>query len=378
VIPCTDVVDWGGDHDACFAAMMWIKNNGFEAPYEMYYAEFGLNSSSTLGEIQGFLYENEQKNCPMPCHKENVSASSNLTFEDRDLASSYTSSLVAVLSAATNVERRQAIRDTFYEAQLGDASVLRFFVCEEIPTDSDEGQSDVLIVPCDEGIYGGYLARKTKNILNVFNSDYDRSLLILLEDDTFVAWRRLQSFFEGIAPIQNPVRYFNAYMGVPYGAGHPVNRIPESSLFQPRDVYPNETYPMYMDRSFTVLGRELVRQIVGTGLSERLQLRNRDAALGVWVDRLKQDGVDVRYVSIPGLHSIGDGTWLGCNRTWAEFPFLIQHGMEPQDIKCLGKADAEEDPSAPIEPCFPACKDVMPIIEDSMEVDKKSLGPADR
>eukprot|EP00401_Gymnodinium_catenatum_P063914 CAMPEP_0117480962 /NCGR_PEP_ID=MMETSP0784-20121206/12659_1 /TAXON_ID=39447 /ORGANISM="" /LENGTH=642 /DNA_ID=CAMNT_0005275413 /DNA_START=32 /DNA_END=1960 /DNA_ORIENTATION=+ len=381
---CANVVDGSmSEYEKCFDAMEWIRINGFVAPYFKYYSEFGLSEESPWRDFQMYLHSLGKNKCPMPCPVETPAPTPQPTpeptFAPTARTSLLTSSLVSVLSAVGNVDRREAIRKSFEQADLGDELILRFILCENVPWESDEDSSDVVVVSCEDGDHSSFLTKKTKEVLNVFNTRYaKRSLLIITEDDTFVAWRRLQLFLQALSPNSNPVRYYNGYMGVMVGAGHPVNRIPTSDFYQPASAFADNTYPMHMEGSFTVLGKELVRQILEFGIANRYPLNNREAAVGVWVDKLKQEGTEVKYIGIPGTHSVGEEQYLGCNKTWGEYPYFVQHSMEPKELECLSEADHKNDRSRPIEPCFPGCKDVIPFVADKMATDEKSLGPADR
>merc|ERR1719329_1100648 len=91
------------------------------------------------------------------------------------------------------------------------------------------------------------------------------------------------------------------YMGIKGPMTMSVNRDVNTPWYQPKELYPNETYPLFMEGgSGYILGRGLVRDIVEDGVADDNILSNEDQATGVWVNALKLRGEPVDYVSVPG------------------------------------------------------------------------------
>jgi len=263
--------------------------------------------------------------------------------------------LVFVFSDAGNAEQREAIRRAFRRGGLGRAFVLRFSLCGNPPSDSDESKGDLVVVSCTSSSGAPSTAKGTTEAMRIFDRNYGgRALLVLMEDDTFVAWRRLRLYLRGLAGVPTS----GMYMAVAQDAGQPVNKMPLSASQLPENVYPSMSYPVHPEGSFVVLGRSIVRQILSSDVAERYPLHDRERAIGLWVDTLRRSGADVKYFSIPGLRKFGGAFDNSCERTWSNFPFLVQHGLVPSELTCLATLDVQGDPTRSIAPCFRACTKV--------------------
>mmetsp|Transcript_82454 Transcript_82454/g.229810 ORF Transcript_82454/g.229810 Transcript_82454/m.229810 type:complete len:638 (+) Transcript_82454:75-1988(+) len=324
------------------------------AATEAYQALADVEQASGEAEIASVAYRTfvDDKDTDAAA-QETVVAHGARALSDADAVVFNPSALVCVFSKPDHVDQRSAIRASFQKAGLGSTFVMRFVLCES-GAESFE-HDDIIVTPCDEVDKPGLVS-----VMNAFQTDYARrSLLIMLEDDTFVAWNRFKRFLNTLAVSQKmPLAAWGnyAYMGVEHGAGDPIDRVAWHWL---QDVYPNGKYPTYMEGSLVVLGRGLVTEILDKELSEQYALPSIDQAIGVWMDMLQRAGVPVKYINIPGRRRAEEGTYSVCYLTWAGYPFLVHHGLKPDDSTCLAKADTDNVGDRRIDGCFSDCQRVL-------------------
>lgn len=265
---------------------------------------------------------------------------------------------VAVFTARTSVVRRRLVRDMWARASkiTGDRIMAKFVVC-----DGDDGRQhellgearafeDLLFLDCQEGYNRTMLTKKLFVAMRAYTELFaDKQLFMKVDDDTFVAWKRL---IRVLARKSSPV----AYMGIPSPEGKKVNREPGSIWYQPYETYPNKTYPMNMEGGpGYVLGRDLVRAMLDTGIAARnLGLSNEDQACGIWVRMLQHTGVHVNVVALTGTDGYKP-EYDVCSGKWGDYPFLLHHKLEGEVISCLADVDAENDADMNIDDCFFIC-----------------------
>jgi len=269
------------------------------------------------------------------------------------------SMFVAVFSARENFARRHSIRNSMRNAgnQSQGRILARFVVClnddgarPAIQKESAEFD-DLLFLPCEEGLGRTLLTKKLLSTIRVYHREYafERALFMRVDDDTFVAWKRLQNFLRA-----HEGSLENAYMGVTVPAGHFVNRDSTSPWYQPESSYPAKWYPIYMEKGpGYILGRALVARILEEGIADANILSNEDQACGVWVSKAKQKhDVPVSYVTLPGTHNYKPLVSDSQRRTWGDYPFLLHHQLNGDVISCLASVDSQGQTDAMIEHCF--------------------------
>eukprot|EP00927_Polykrikos_kofoidii_P051719 TRINITY_DN45506_c0_g1_i1.p1 TRINITY_DN45506_c0_g1~~TRINITY_DN45506_c0_g1_i1.p1 ORF type:complete len:328 (+),score=53.04 TRINITY_DN45506_c0_g1_i1:69-986(+) len=270
---------------------------------------------------------------------------------------------VSVLSKRDNFVRRAALRRSWKASEAASVFLLKFTLCLGDDTASD-GVSDefttfgdLLLLECQDGAFGGQLTHRTRLVMNHYHQFYDNRMFFMqVEDDSFVAWRRLgRRLGHELATFPDHVNM--SYMGVLTPERITAVRDPSSPWFQPEEAYGAETYPLYMERAGYILGQDLVGEIVRSGLAKDRRLSNQEQAMGVWVGMLKNRGHRIRFVKLSGWQSQEDASPLApCYRTWKEYPFLFHHGLDVKDRECLARADAFDKDDFSIEDCLPGCK----------------------
>lgn len=271
---------------------------------------------------------------------------------------------VAVFTQRRTTEaQRNTIRHMWKEIAGGHESICyKFALCEaaDLATSNlsaeNERHGDLLMLQCEEGYAQGLLTRKVIAVMNAFVDNtgdpcLSRSFLMKTDDDTFVAGNRLQGRLSQWA--QHYGQY--SYIGVPIGGGavgYPI-RDPTNKWYEPIEVYPEETFPaaMYGGPGY-IIGKALVREIVGAHIADTNVLWNEDRAVGVWVKKTEQDhGVNVNRIAIPGTNGFGWDTPVYSGR-WGDYPYVLAHHLRGEAIQCLTQIDLANNADIRIDHCF--------------------------
>lgn len=265
---------------------------------------------------------------------------------------------IGVFSRRTASVQRSLVRDMWLRAASSSGSVtVKFAICDNSDDLSlnllheDAIHGDILLLNCTEGYGEGALTRKVLAMMRAFMSDAggpERQLFMKVDDDTFVSWSGLPDFLETHA-------HSMAYMGVPIDKAVPCRN--ESYLwYEPYSTFNGTYFPKAMaGGSGYILGRELVHQIVSTGIAERNLLWNEDRAVGVWVGALQAQGAKVDFVSIPGVDGWWKWDWRRPTKnwaTWGDYKALVHHGLRGETIACLAISDWVSDPNRRMDACF--------------------------
>jgi len=232
---------------------------------------------------------------------------------------------------------------------------------------------DLLFLKCNEGSNWGFVARKSYAAMKVYDGFFSRNfpLLMQVEDDTFVSWRRFRAFLAnqniGWKKKFKNTTIASSYMGVPTAERRTVDRNPDSLEYQPSDIYQAETYPIYMQRFGFILGKDVVSAIVEQGVADARPMANADSAIGVWVDMVKKRKLPVKFVKLQGrlIEDITHEPHM-CG-AWKDYPFLLQHGLNEKEILCLTGIEVENRDDQQLSECFAEyCKQVKEKAADGL------------
>jgi len=219
--------------------------------------------------------------------------------------------------------------------------------------EESDAYNDLLFLNCDEGYGDGALTRKTLAAMQAFrDSGYQQQLFMKVDDDTFVARRRLCAAVQHAAADVPSVE--SSYMGVVTGGNPAVPAKPHrertSPFFEPTTVYPNATYPPSMEGGpGYILGRGLLRQILESGAPQRHMLWVEDKAVGVWVHDIEEKGGSVNWASIAGTD--GYSRWKDTG-TWGDYPYVLRHHLSEQEVACMTGIALENNPNRLVDGCF--------------------------
>lgn len=263
---------------------------------------------------------------------------------------------IAVFSRRAAATRRALVRHMWQQvAESGPEVVVRFALCDVSDTlDTDlqkesEEFEDLLMLPCAEGYGHGALTQKVLASMTHFRNMYPNfNYFMKVDDDTFIAWERFYRFLAQRASS-------SSYIGVPIDGGIPC-RNASFRWYEPYSTFNDTYFPKGMagGPGYT-FGKELVEEILDTGIGHANVLWNEDRAAGVWVDKLTKQGRSVKFVEVPGI----DGWWSWDWRhpmknwaTWADYPYILHHGLHGESIACLALADKVGDPWRQVNNCF--------------------------
>jgi len=220
--------------------------------------------------------------------------------------------------------------------------------------EEEDANNDMLFLNCDEGYGEGALTRKTLAAMQAFrDGGYQQQLFMKVDDDTFVARRRLCAAVQQAAPDSPSME--TSYMGVVTG-GDPAkpakpHREKTSPFFEPSAVYPNATYPPSMEGGpGYILGRGLLRRILDSKAPERHMLWVEDKAVGVWVHDVEESGGDVKWVSLAGTD--GYTRWRDSG-SWGEYPYVLRHHLTEKQVACMTDIALTDNPDRSVNGCFP-------------------------
>lgn len=287
---------------------------------------------------------------------------------------------VAAFSSKDSRGRRRALRKSLQQSgtTVARSTRLRFFLCgkksgpawhwahthklaknpslqdQELHQEAVE-HKDIVLLGCEDGTVSTLLTKKLALTLQAYQQETeqrhesdDPPMFVKVTDDTFVAWHRLR---RSLSSRHGEERDF-AYLGVSVNAGHFVNRDPKSPWYQPEDIYPNKSYPCYMEAApGYVLGGALVHSMLQGRFPQEHILSNEDQALGVWVDGARRHGAHVAFGALLGAdeHKLRAAPR---PRTWGEYKFVLHHSMKTDAIECLARADAKNESSEALGGCF--------------------------
>merc|ERR1719433_279123 len=174
------------------------------------------------------------------------------------------------------------------------------------------------------------------------------SLFMKIDDDTFVAWKRMLPFLKRRA-------HRNAYVGVPIGTGKPC-RNESMRWYEPFENFAEDEFPTAMaGGAGYAVGRTLVEHIMNEGIADKNVLYNEDRAVGVWVRAAERNGVPSEHVAFKGVDGFWGWDWRHPTenwQTWGSYPLLVHHGLEASTIKCLAHVDNANNASKPVDSCF--------------------------
>mmetsp|Transcript_28248 Transcript_28248/g.52046 ORF Transcript_28248/g.52046 Transcript_28248/m.52046 type:complete len:386 (-) Transcript_28248:6-1163(-) len=272
---------------------------------------------------------------------------------------------VAVLTARSYpIGRRDAIRDLWKEVDDDTGfACTRFVICIAGMNETEETSwlaesqqfGDILFLPCDEGYAGGLLTKKLIALMKNFRHSSDqclkRPLMMKVDDDTFVNGHK---FRKGVREVVQQFGTDNIYAGVqqPDVPAPIVFRDPDHSWYEPLSAWPEKYYPpsMFGGPGY-VLSRNLIEKMLDEQVAESHVLYNEDKAVGAWVHLLKKRGTTINFVNIKGINGYRKAEWVRSG-FWKDYPFILQHYVSPELIRCMTRLDRLNMDYALLDPCF--------------------------
>jgi len=264
----------------------------------------------------------------LPMTRKNQPAQ-NLQFTDRARRqpplddNSTISVFVAVLSAASYYDQRQAVRNSWFldPAVISGKVAVRFFVGHSHDAnvaahlaEEHRKYGDIIQIQAPETYLN--VCFKTFAMVETMLTHTTAKYLLKCDDDTFLRLDRLLPLMESTAaPF---------YMGIITGPTT-TDRDPRNRYFVSRAVYASELTPVYAHGPGYAISRDVaehISQAVASGAIHMLPVE--DVAMGYWVEHARSSGMPVNFVSSE-LFAIG-----GCRETWYN-----AHFIDPKRMLCM-------------------------------------------
>jgi len=278
---------------------------------------------------------------------------------------------VAVLTTPEAVSRRDDIRVMWRAAHEDWGNVVaRFALCklqkdgtdmnnEAIQAENMTNQ-DIMLIDCQEGYADGALTKKVRAAMTNFVTERPEfTFFMKVDDDTFVSTRRVCDLFtwRRDADKNNLAAYFGVFAEGPHEAvdgEHRPIRDPTSPWYESFEVFPEDAYPVSAKGGpGYILSRDLVEPIIEQGIAESNELNNEDKAVGVWVDKLVQQGQQIDIVNLVGTDGYEEHKEsYNTTGSYKSYRLAVHHHLSGAQIGCLNKVDRLKDPLAPIDECF--------------------------
>ncbi|XP_078163476.1 beta-1,3-galactosyltransferase GALT1-like [Carex rostrata] len=232
---------------------------------------------------------------------------------------------IGVVSTANNFKRRMAVRRTWmqYEDVRSGRVVVRFFVGlhkngvvnEELWNEATT-YGDIQILPFVD--YYGLITWKTIAICIYGTDAVLASYVMKTDDDAFV---RVDS-------ILSSLKKMNITNGLLYGRINDdsgPHRDINSKWYITTEEWKEANYPPWAHGPGYVVSHDIAKIVHEQHKSGSLKMfKLEDVAMGIWVDNIKNGGVDVKYVKEDNINI------LGCKEN-----YVVAHYQEPRDLHCL-------------------------------------------
>lgn len=232
---------------------------------------------------------------------------------------------IGIFSTANNFKRRMAVRRTWmqYDAVRSGKVVVRFFVGlhknevvnEELWNEA-RTYGDIQLMPFVD--YYSLILWKTIAICiygtNVLSAKY----VMKTDDDAFVR----------VDEILSSLHQVNISHGLLYGrvnSDSQPHRDPYSKWYITSEEWPEESYPPWAHGPGYIVSQDIAKEVYRKHKRGELKMfKLEDVAMGIWINEMKKEGLDVKYEN--------DGRILvvGC-----EDGYVVAHYQEPRQMMCL-------------------------------------------
>ncbi|XP_062233238.1 beta-1,3-galactosyltransferase GALT1-like [Phragmites australis] len=232
---------------------------------------------------------------------------------------------IGIFSTANNFKHRMAVRRTWmqYDAVRSGKVAVRFFVGlhknevvnEELWNEA-RTYGDIQLMPFVD--YYSLILWKTIAICiygtNVLSAKY----VMKTDDDAFVRIDEILSSLERV----------NISHGLLYGrvnSESQPHRDPYSKWYITPEEWPEESYPPWAHGPGYIVSEDIAKEVYRKHKRGELKMfKLEDVAMGIWINEMKKDGMDIKYGN--------DGRILveGC-----EDGYVVAHYQEPRDMMCL-------------------------------------------
>jgi len=283
---------------------------------------------------------------------------------------------VAVLSRKNETKTRSDLREMWQSAgqSWGAQVTAKFAVCRhadepnapstsELQEEADKF-GDILQMNCTDRYERGGLTRKVRNIMKIYIEEYmaTHPLFMKIDDDSYVSLgklcRRMRDGWTALQELEGQQLYMGVFWEEPENWASMTTPVRDntSNWFEPWSVFWEDFYP-YSAKGGPgyILTGDMVKQFFDQGIVDQNMLYNEDKAVGVWVDKLKQKSVNIKYLHVRGT----DGYYFHqvfweqhTTGNWGSFPYTMFHKLSGPTINCLHRLDAGGDPESQVDACW--------------------------
>ncbi|CAO2838391.1 unnamed protein product [Amaranthus hypochondriacus] len=232
--------------------------------------------------------------------------------------------LVGVFSIGNNFERRMALRRSWmqYEAVRSGSVAVRFLIAfhknAEVNLDlwkEAQAYGDIQLMPFVD--YYSLISLKTIAVCILGTKILPAKYIMKTDDDAFVRIDEVLSSLKG-----------KATSGVLYGLiafQSSPHRDKESKWFVSEEEWPKDSYPPWAHGPGYIVSRDIAKFIVRGHQERDLKLfKLEDVAMGIWIEKYKNTGKDVKYISDDRFHNTG-----------CEMDYILAHYQNPRKVLCL-------------------------------------------
>nr|CAD1826489.1 unnamed protein product [Ananas comosus var. bracteatus] len=225
---------------------------------------------------------------------------------------------IGIFSTANNFKRRMSIRRTWMqydEVRSGKVVHKNQLVNEELWNEA-RTYGDIQLMPFVD--YYSLITWKTIAICIYGTNVVSAKYVMKTDDDAFVR----------VDEILSSLKQVNVSRALLYGrinSDSEPHRNPESKWYITPEEWSGEKYPPWAHGPGYVISQDIAKAVHRQHKKGRLKMfKLEDVAMGIWIDKMKRKGLDVKYVNEGRIYTEG-----------CEAGYVVAHYQEPREMLCL-------------------------------------------
>ncbi|KAL2922249.1 Hydroxyproline O-galactosyltransferase GALT3 [Bienertia sinuspersici] len=232
--------------------------------------------------------------------------------------------LVGVFSTGNNFERRMALRRSWmqYEAVRSGNVAVRFLIGfhknAEVNLDlwkEAQAYGDIQLMPFVD--YYSLISLKTIAVCILGTKILPAKYIMKTDDDAFVRIDEVLSHLKE-----------NTASGLFYGLisfQSSPHRDQDSKWFVSEEEWPKDSFPPWAHGPGYIISRDIAKYIIHGHQERDLKLfKLEDVAMGIWIEKYKNSGHEVKYISDDRFYNTGCDT-----------DYILAHYQNPRKVLCL-------------------------------------------
>lgn len=232
--------------------------------------------------------------------------------------------LVGVFSTGNNFERRMALRRSWmqYDAVRSGNVAVRFIIGfhknPEVNHDllkEAQAYGDIQLMPFVD--YYSLISLKTIAICILGTKIVPAKYIMKTDDDAFVRIDEVLTILKG-KPTDGLLYGLISFQSSPH-------RDKESKWFISKEEWAKDSYPPWAHGPGYIISLDMAKFIVQGHQERDLKLfKLEDVAMGIWIEKFKNTGHEVKYVSDDRFYNAG-----------CETDYVLAHYQNPRKVLCL-------------------------------------------